>query len=116
TRAVPVDLEAGTGAEGHVAVLVEVVAVGGRAGGLEEDLVVAAGEHRIEVAGVGLCGDLDKRRAGLPRAPETARDVPHLRLDQVEVRRAVERVGADASCSAPSTVRRPLGMIASMLV
>jgi hypothetical protein len=34
--AVPVDLEAGTGAGWHVAVLVEVVAVGGRAGGLEK--------------------------------------------------------------------------------
>src|SRR4051794_17424393 len=79
-RAVPVDLEAWAWAKGHVAVLVEVVAVGGRTGGLEEDLVVAAGEHRIEVAGVGPCGDLDQRRAGLPRAPEAARDVPHLRL------------------------------------
>ena len=53
-RAAPHRLERRRGPERHVAVVVEVVAVRGRAAALEEDLAVAAAEHLLEVAVVGL--------------------------------------------------------------
>src|SRR5215208_1678097 len=94
-RAAPDGLGGGRRPERHVAVPVEVVAVRRRTAVLEEDLVVAPGQHLAEVAIVGLARDLDERRARTPRALEAADDVPRLRLDQLEVRRAVVSVGAE---------------------
>ena len=68
--AAPDDLERGHGPQRHVAVGVEVVAVGQRAARLPEHLAVAAAQHLREVARVGLGADLDERRAA-----SRARDV-----------------------------------------
>src|SRR3954451_2521250 len=76
----------------HVAVLVEVVAVGQRAAVLPEDLVAAEAQPLGEVAVVGLAGDLDPGRAAPARVLEAAHDVVRLHLDEVEVRRAVVAV------------------------
>src|ERR1700722_18691667 len=93
--AAPGRLEREAGPERRVAVLVEVVAVRVRAGSPEEDLVVAAPEHRLEVATVGLEGDLHARGAFAARPLQAAHDVAHLGLDQTEVGLAVESVGTE---------------------
>ena len=71
---------------------VEVVAVRHRAAGLPEDLVAAAAQHLSEEAVVRLPRDLHVRRALRSRMAQAAEDVAGLRLDQVEVRRAVVAV------------------------
>src|SRR3954454_9333128 len=94
-RASPRDLRRRAGAERHIAVAVEVVAVGVRAGPTEEDLVVPTAEHLPEVPVVGLAPDLHEGGAGSAGAFQAPDDVAALVLDQVEVGGAVESVGAE---------------------
>src|ERR1700757_204769 len=94
TPAAPVGLHGGGGAQRHVAVLVEVVAVGQPATVLPEDLTMPLAHHLGEVPVVGLLGDLDSGRALAPGLLQAPHDVVSLGLDEREVRRADVAVGA----------------------
>ena len=85
--AAPVRLHRGRRPQRHVAVLVEVVAVGQRAAVLPEDLAVPLAHHLGEVAVVGLLRHLDPGGAAASGVLEAAHDVVALRLDEREVRR-----------------------------
>src|SRR6185437_11425978 len=94
TPTAPIDFERVGGSQGDVAVLVEVVAVGGLAAVLPEHLAVPTAQLLGEVTGVGFLADLDTGGAALLRLFHTAHHVVGLRLDQREVRRSDVAVGA----------------------
>jgi S-adenosylmethionine synthetase len=85
TPAAPVDLERVRGPQRHVAVLVEVVAVGALAAVLPEHLAVPAAQLLGEVPRVGFFADLDAGGASLPGPLHAAHHVVRLRFDQREI-------------------------------